>query len=316
VYTFHFTRFVIGTVFAISVITADAFAPALAQAQNPDWFIPPQAQPQGQPRPSKPTTHHPTSAGPSPLMPSPTGQNPAPQTAAEAPAPAPQAPLPPAPTLPPLPKGAAPPAAVIGVLSVPDVMRNSTAAQEVERVIRERRDKLSAEAQKEQAAWRSMQEAMVNDRAKLSPEQIRARERQLQERITNAQRSFRERGKIIQDAAQYALAQIERTLIMIIRQVAESRGMNLVLHRAQVALNVNEFDITQEVTDQLNKVLPAVVIPPDGQEPSAALAKQGPAPKIPAAPAAARAAADATTPQGPAPQEAAPQGAAKAAPKQ
>lgn len=309
-YTFRFTRFVIGAIFALSVIAADAFSPALAQAQNPDWFIPPQAQPQGQPHPSKPATHRPAAAEPSPLVPSPAGQNPAPQAAAGAPAPAPQVPLPPAPTLPPLPKGAAPPAAVIGVLSVPDVMRNSTAAQEVERVIRERRDKLNAEAQKEQATWRSMQEAMVNDRAKLSPEQIRARERQLQERITNAQRSFRERGKIIQDAAQYSLAQIERTLIMIIRQVAESRGMNLVLHRAQVALNVNEFDITQEVTDQLNKVLPAVVIPPDGQEPSAALAKQAPTPKTPATPAAARAAADATAPQG-----AAPQNATKPAPK-
>ncbi len=30
--------------------------------------------------------------------------------------------------------------------------------------------------------------------------------------------------------------------------------MNLVLHRAQVALNMNEFDITDEVTKQLNQV--------------------------------------------------------------
>ena len=40
--------------------------------------------------------------------------------------------------------------------------------------------------------------------------------------------------------------------------------MNLVLHRAQVALNVNEFDITEQVAEQLNKILPSVLIPPDG----------------------------------------------------
>ena len=32
--------------------------------------------------------------------------------------------------------------------------------------------------------------------------------------------------------------------------------MNLVLHRAQVALNINEFDITEQVVDQMNKTLP------------------------------------------------------------
>jgi Skp family chaperone for outer membrane proteins len=48
--------------------------------------------------------------------------------------------------------------------------------------------------------------------------------------------------------------------------------MNLVLHRAQVALNVNEFDITQQVTEQLNKILPSVTIPPEG---AALQAEQG-----------------------------------------
>ena len=102
----------------------------------------------------------------------------------------------------------------------------------------------------------------------------------MQERITNAQRQFRDRNRVIQEAAQYSLAQIERTLIAVIRQVAEARGMNLVLHRAQVALNVNQFDITEQVTDQLNKILPSVVIPPDGVSP-ASLAP--PAAKTPAA---------------------------------
>jgi Skp family chaperone for outer membrane proteins len=181
----------------------------------------------------------------------------------------PQIQLPPVPDLPPLPKTTPPPAPVIGVMGVPEVMRASTAAQQVEKIIGERREKLNQDAQKEQAVWREMQQALANDRGKLSPEQIRSRERELQDRITNAQKSFRDRNRIIQEAAQYALGQIERTLIAVIRQVAESRGMNLVLHRAQVALNVNEFDITDQVGKQLNELLPSVEIPPDGVSPVA-----------------------------------------------
>ena len=108
----------------------------------------------------------------------------------------------------------------------------------------------------------------------MTPDQVRTKERELQERITNAQQSFRDRNRIIQETAQYSLSQIERTLIGVIRQVAESRGMNLVLHRAQVALNINEFDITDQVTQQMNKVMPSINIPPDGVSPLAQASAQ------------------------------------------
>ena len=233
-------------------------------SRGEDWFIP------GQPHAAAPAAPR---SGRAPAR----GERPAPnlmplQAGAGGPAePVPQGgaavQLPPVPQLPPLPRGPSPPAAVIGVLGVPEVMRASTAAQQVEKVLGGRREKLNQDAQKEQAAWNELQKSLANDRPKLSADQIRTREKELQERITNATKQFRERNKIIQDAAQYALAQIERTLIGVIRQVSESRGMNLVLHRSQVALNVNEFDITAQVAEQLNKLLPAVNIPPDGQEP-------------------------------------------------
>jgi Skp family chaperone for outer membrane proteins len=257
-----------------------------AAAQNQDYFIPGQGKqapaktaPRTQPKPPPaPASGGDQNVGLAPGQAEPGEQSPAPVVD-----------LPPVPELPPLAKGEAPPTPIIGVLGVPEVMRASSAAQQVEKVIGERRKKLDEDAQKEQAVWRDMQQALANDRAKLSADQIRARERELQERITNAQRSFRDRNRIIQEAAQYGLAQIERTLVQVIRQVADSRGMNLVLHRSQVALNVNQFDITESVTDQLNKVLTAVVIPPEGVSPSAmpkpaAPAAAANAPAAPAAP--------------------------------
>ena len=250
----------LGVLLGAAILTQTT--PGRAQ-QGQDWFVPGQPQKSTAPRPN--TTHvNPRNAQP------PAAGVGAGAEAATPPGPPPpqmQLQLPPVPQLPPLPKGPAPPAAVIGVLGVPEVMRASTAAQEVERAIGGRRAKLNQDAQKEQAAWRDMQQALVNERAKLNPEQIRARERALQDRITNAQRQFRDRNRIIQEEGQYALGQIEQTLVAVIRQISESRGMNLVLHRQQVALNVNEFDITAEVAGELNKVLPSVTIPAEGQEP-------------------------------------------------
>jgi Skp family chaperone for outer membrane proteins len=275
----------------LAAALALSFAASAFAQNNPDYFVPgqpkAQAAPSGKPKPGP--AQRPPPGNPVQVAPPQIGAQ-GPGTDQQEPPPQLNVQLPPPPDLPALPKGEAPPVAVIGVMGVPEVMRASAAAQQVEKIIGERRAKLNEDAQKEQAVWREMQQTLANDRAKLSAEQVRARERDLQERITNAQRQFRDRNRIIQEAAQYALAQIERTLIAVIRQVAEARGMNLVLHRAQVALNVNQFDITDQVAEQLNKILPSVVIPPDGVSPSSIAQAPGTAP-------AASAAAPATAPK-------------------
>ncbi len=250
------------------------------QVAAQDYFIP------GTPRPAAPAPSAPAQGRPAPA------QRPASQPAQRPAAPPPvvsaqpnqpdnepalQVQLPPVPELPALARGATPPAAVIGVIGVPEVMRASAAAQMVDKVIGERREKLNEDAQKEQAAWRDLQQQLANQRGTMSPEQIRTKERELQDRITNAQKVFRDRNRVIQEAAQIGVGQIERTLVAVIRQVSESHGMNLVLHRAQVALNINEFDITDQVAEQLNKVMPAVSIPADGVSTVAAPAAGAPA---------------------------------------
>ncbi len=284
--------------FAATLTVGVLFAgdPAAAQ-QSPGYFIPPAGAPAG-PRAAAPRPAARVPVPPSVQVAPPSlgpaagprdGQNDAPL----------QVQLPPVPDLPALPRAAAPPAAVIGVLGIPDIMRASTAAQQVEKLIGERREKLNEDAQKEQVAWRDLQQALASQRASLNADQIRTKERELQERITNSQRQFRDRNRFIQEAAQVGLAQIERMLIAVIRQVAESRGMNLVLHRAQVALNINEFDITDSVVGELNKTLPSVSLPADGVSAVAAQATQ-PAAQQPTQPAPAPAPAPAAAPPGPA----------------
>ena len=298
----------------IRLLTAAALVAALpsglprpAWAQGQDWFVPGQAR-GGQP--SQPLRAGSARSGPSVRPPAPTPvpavagpQGGAPTGAAEPDAPTPQVQvqLPPAPDVPALPKSAPPPGAVIGVLGLSDISRASAAAQQVDKVLNERMTKLHDDAQKEQAAWREVQQQLASQRGGLTPDQIRGKERELQERVTNAQRQFRDRNRVIQEAAQYAKAQIERTLQQIVIQVAESRGINLVLHQEQVVLNYPGFDITQPVVEQLNKILPAVIIPPDGV---AVSQMPGAVPVPPAAPAAQAAppvqAAPAVQAQGPA----------------
>jgi Skp family chaperone for outer membrane proteins len=234
-----------------------AGAPAAFAQNSPGYFIPPAG---GQPAGGQPAggqsapVHHQAAPAQAPMG--------AATAAADAAAAQAQPQLPPIPQLPALPKEPPPPAAVIGVLSVPDVLQKSTAAQGVQAIIQARRAKLAAEAQKDQQGWQNQQAAITAQRGKLTDAQLEAKEKGLQDQIAAAQTDFRARDQAIQNSAQAALGQIEAELIAVIRQVAEARGMNLVLHREQVALNVNAFDITADVATELNKLLPSVSVPP------------------------------------------------------
>lgn len=272
-----------GAVVALALV----FAPVSGfaqQAQNPEWFVPGQAHPA-----ATPPAHR---AAPRPAPSGAPGEIPIPNDGGGEQAggvPTPQFQLPPAPEIPPIPKGQATPAAIVGILSVPDVLRVSTAYQTAYKELNARGQKLNEDAQKEQAALRDLGQAFAAERAKLSPEQIRTKEKEIQDRATEAQRRFGERNRIIQEAGQYVMMQINRTMEQVAQQVALSRGINLVLNRAQILGTTADFDITPAVAEVLNKALPSVVVPPDGVSPltMASAATQNEPKKAEAKPAAA-----------------------------
>ncbi len=265
------------------------------QAPNGEWFVPGQARPTVAPAPRpapRPIPGPVPSAATVPLAGDPNGEPGA--------APPLQVQLPPAPEIPPVPKGQATPAAIVGILSVPDVLRISTAYQAAYKELNARGQKLNEDAQKEQATLRDLGQSFGAERGKLSPEQIRGKEKEIQERATDAQRRFGERNRIIQEAGQYVMMQINRTMEQVAQQVALSRGINLVLNRAQILGTTADFDLTPEVADVLNKALPSVVVPPDGVSPLAIAPPAGgaaPAGAKASAPAAAPPAAPAKPPQ-------------------
>nr|MCV4206788.1 OmpH family outer membrane protein [Roseomonas sp. SXEYE001] len=224
---------------AAFLIPAMPMGTAVAQS-DPGYFIPPQnrpaqAQPQPQQRPA---------------------QRPQQQAQRPQPNPAPLAP------------GQPPPAAVIGIVDVPEIQRNSTAFNGVREEIEKRRQKLNEDLQREQTRWREEQQALANQRSTMNPEQLRQKERELQERITDSQRIFRDRSRQIEQVAQAALQEIEQALAVVIRQVAASRNVNLVLPRPLVIFNDAPFDLTNEISQQVNRVLRSVTLPPDGQAPA------------------------------------------------
>lgn len=185
-----------------------------------------------------------------------------------------------------VPPGTPPPTAVIGIVDIPEIQRVSTAFNQVREEIERRRTRLNDDLQREQNGWREAQQALASQRTQLGADQIRSRERELQDRITDSQRIFRNRSQAIEQAAQQSLMQIEEALALIVRQVAASRNINIVLPRPLVIMNDPAFDMTEDVAQQFNRALRQVTVPPDsdGSAPPAPPAgARAPQPSAPAA---------------------------------
>ncbi len=294
-------RFALALAIAALPMTVQGQAQAQAQGQGQGgsgWFVPEQGKPGT--APTKPVARPPASA-PRPQIPGPQGPGPGPGPQGQgSQGPGSQSPgdainslppgaglapegmvdpngqslpplqvqLPPMPEVPMIPKGSPTPAAIVGILSVPDVLRVSSAYQLADKELSARRARLSDDAQKEQTMLRDLGQAFANERAKLTPEQIRAREKEYAERVNESRRKFSERDRINQEAGQYVMMQINRVVEQVAQQVAASRGVNLVLNRGQVLGTTADFDLTPQVADVTNRMLPAVVIPPDGVSPT------------------------------------------------
>ncbi len=250
--------------------------PRAVQAQGQSgngWFVPEQAKPGAATPPGRGPTGAPAPRAPAPearapIAAPPPGSEIMPLVEPPGQLPPLQVQLPPMPEIPSIPKGSPTPAAIVGILSVPDILRVSSAYQMADKELSARRNRVNEDGQKEQNALRELGQNFANERAKLTPEQIRAREKEYAERVNESRRKFSERARIIQESGQYVMAQIERVIEIVAQQVAASRGVNLVLNRGQVLGTTADFDLTPQVADVLNKVLPTVVIPPDGISPT------------------------------------------------
>lgn len=246
----------IRTAFASLALAASAWplaTPAQAQQQQQQWFVPGQQQ-QRPPAQRPPAAQQPQRPAQRPAAPA--DQVPGPTEAG-------------APRLPPLDRAPPPPAAVIGVIGAQEVFEASVAVREVRQTLQRRLARLQEDSAREQQRWRDAQQALAAERGQLTPEQLREKERELQEQITNGQRILRERNAAIQAAGQKALAEVERVMLYVIRQVAEARGLTMVVQRQAIVLAVEEHDISEAVANQLNRALTSVPLDPDPAEAAA-----------------------------------------------
>lgn len=148
----------------------------------------------------------------------------------------------------------------IGVVDVQRVLRDSLAAKS----IRPEFDKMRKDFQKQVSAQeqrlRQAEQELTRQRAILAPEAFSQKRRAFSEEARKAQSSVQERRRQLDRAFNDTKNEILKNLVVVARQVAEAKKLNLLLEKRFVFLSATSMDVTKDVIARLDKRLPKLAV--------------------------------------------------------
>ncbi len=159
---------------------------------------------------------------------------------------------------PPLPPGQQLPPAVVGIVDLQIILRESSAAKSVREQVDAKRSSYQGEIQKRETDLRTAQQTLEQQAPVLSPEALNTRRQQFQTQAVDAQRFVDARLRQLEEAFNESMKQVEAATAQVLAEIAQARGINLVLPRQGVFLSANELDITSEVLSQVERKISRV----------------------------------------------------------
>ena len=205
--------------------------------------------------------------------------------------PAPPAPAPPGPA--PAPPAAAPPNAApmpltVMVVDVQALLQNSKAAKMVRGQIEQKRNEYTKEISHQEEALRAERDTLQRQQASMSADALNQKGREFQQKVNDLERNVQGKRQALEKSNGEALSKIQEQMLKIIADIAKDRKANLVFQRADLVLFDQSFDVTDEVLQKLDELMPTLTVdfavPPPAPTPNPAAAAAQPPPAAPAKP--------------------------------
>lgn len=148
----------------------------------------------------------------------------------------------------------------VGIVDIAAILRQSTAAQALQRQMQVEQEKYQILTDQQQRTLQAEEEAIERQRASLSAEVYTQKRRELQERVNRTTTELRLRRRQIDEAFTEASGEINRTLLNVIEELARNQNVQLVVRREAVLYQQAIFDLTEAAGESLNQRLPSISV--------------------------------------------------------
>jgi len=148
--------------------------------------------------------------------------------------------------------------AVVAILDMPRILRDSKAAATLREEIDKRRLAHQTTLGEQENGLQTVDQALVRQRAVLSAETFAAKRKELQEHANRLQQEFVSHQKEMEELFGRGIGQVRKALAEVVKEIADERGISVILLKATTVLANRELDITEEVLRHLDERLPSV----------------------------------------------------------
>jgi len=147
---------------------------------------------------------------------------------------------------------------VIAILDMERILRDSKAAATLREEIDKQRELHQTTLREQENALRTADQELARQRAVLSAEAFAAKRKELQEQANGLQQGFVSRQKEMEKLFGGGIRQVRQALAEVVKEIADERGISLILLKATIVLASRELDITDEALQRLDERLPSV----------------------------------------------------------
>ena len=150
---------------------------------------------------------------------------------------------------------------IIGIVDDQTVIQNSKAGKALQENLNKQYTAFKAEIGQQETALRNQAEQLQQQQASLSPEAYQKKRQELDQQVEQYRKNAQNRKDQLDRAQAAGLKQLRDVFGKVAAEVANARGMSLVLFRSSVAVWTAAVDITPDVQKRFDQALPTVTLP-------------------------------------------------------
>lgn len=156
------------------------------------------------------------------------------------------------------PRAQEPASPVFAIIDIQKILRESTAVKALSKRIDAQKSQYQTELRAAEQALREADRELARQRSILSAEAYAKKRGELEQKVATLQRAARKRKRGLDREFANGMSTVQRELAKVAKEIAEARGLDLILSKATVVIVKPKFELTEEAVQRLNARLPDV----------------------------------------------------------
>ena len=148
----------------------------------------------------------------------------------------------------------------IGVVDIEKILNDSSAGKSIETQLKTRREAFQKEFTAREDNLMASQKTIIKQKSELNAEDFAVQRKNFENQLAETRNLFKKRRGSLDRGLGKALSILRKHIAQVTAEVADERGIKIVMTRDSVVIVAKEMDITETVLSRLNKKISNITL--------------------------------------------------------